>query len=117
VSSHRRLSTDTRGACAAKLRPRGRILCEAARTAKRSPEFAATYQAIARRRGKKIATTAIARNLLIRAYHLLAQYQKAPDPPNQAGRPPSVIALNLDRTANRPRASSRFCMSRPSRAR
>jgi transposase len=47
------------------------ILCEAAQTAKRSPQFAATYQAIARRRGKKIATTAIARKLLTRAYHLL----------------------------------------------
>jgi transposase len=48
------------------------ILCEAAQTAKRSPQFAATYQAITRRRGKKIATTAIARKLLTRAYHLLA---------------------------------------------
>jgi transposase len=47
------------------------ILCEAAQTAKRSPQFAARYQAIARRRGKKIATTAIARKLLTRAYHLL----------------------------------------------
>jgi len=47
------------------------ILCEAAQTAKRSPQFAASYQAIARRRGKKIATTAIARKLLTRAYHLL----------------------------------------------
>src|SRR5215510_4001957 len=34
------------------------VLCEAAQTAKRSPQFAATYQAIAKRRGKKIATTA-----------------------------------------------------------
>ena len=47
------------------------ILCEAAQTAKRHPDFAASYQAIARRRGKKIATTAIARKLLTRAYHLL----------------------------------------------
>jgi len=47
------------------------ILCEAAQTAKRHPEFAATYQGITRRRGKKIATTAIARKLLTRAYHLL----------------------------------------------
>ena len=42
------------------------MLCEAAQTAKRSPQFAATFQAIARRRGKKIATTAIARKLLTR---------------------------------------------------
>jgi transposase len=46
-------------------------LCEAAQTAKRHPGFAASYQAIARRRGKKIATTAIARKLLARAWHLL----------------------------------------------
>jgi transposase len=47
------------------------ILCEAAQTAKRHPQFAASYQAMARRRGKKIATTAIARKLLARAWHLL----------------------------------------------
>jgi hypothetical protein len=46
-------------------------LCEAAQTAKRSPQFAASFQAIARRRGKKIATTAVARKLLTRARHLL----------------------------------------------
>ncbi len=61
------------------------ILCEAAQTAKRHPEFAASYQAIARRRGKKIATTAIARRLLTRAWHLLtdagqASGQPAPQP-------------------------------------
>ena len=47
------------------------VLCEAAQTAKRHPDFAASYQAIARRRGKKIATTAIARKLATRAYHQL----------------------------------------------
>jgi transposase len=47
------------------------VLCQAAQTAKRHPDFAAGYQAIARRRGSKIATTAIARKLLTRAYHLL----------------------------------------------
>jgi transposase len=51
------------------------ILCEAAQTAKRHPDFAASYQAIAKRRGKKIATTAIARKLLTRAYHLLTDAQ------------------------------------------
>jgi hypothetical protein len=50
-------------------------LCEAAQTAKRSPEFEATYQRLAHRRGKKIATTAIARRLLTRAYHLLRAVQ------------------------------------------
>ena len=47
-------------------------LNQAAQAAKRSPEFAATYSGIAKRRGKKIATIAIARKLLTRAWHLLA---------------------------------------------
>jgi transposase len=47
------------------------VLCQAAQTAKRHPDFAAGYQRIAKRRGSKIATTAIARKLLTRAYHLL----------------------------------------------
>src|SRR6266568_751365 len=51
------------------------VLNQAAQTAKRSPEFAASYAAIAKRRGKKIATIAIARKLLTRAYHLLADMQ------------------------------------------
>ena len=56
---------------------------QAAQTAKRSPEFAAAYSAIAQRRGKKIATIAIARKLLTRAWHLLAEMQAA-----DAGTPP-----------------------------
>jgi transposase len=51
------------------------VLNQAAQTAKRSPDFAATYSSIAKRRGKKIATIAIARKLLTRAYHLLAEMQ------------------------------------------
>jgi transposase len=47
------------------------VLCEAAQTAKRHPDFAPAYEALSRRRGKKIATTAIARKLITRAYHLL----------------------------------------------
>ena len=53
------------------------VLNQAAQTAKRSPEFAATYAAIAKRRGKKIATIAIARKLLTRAWHLLNEMQAA----------------------------------------
>jgi transposase len=66
------------------------ILCEAAQTAKRHPDFAATYQAIARRRGKKIATTAIARKLLARAWHLLtdAGNLTAPSAPGHAAARP-----------------------------
>ncbi len=53
------------------------VLNQAAQTARRSPDFAAAYPAIARRRGKKIATIAIARKLLTRAWHLLAGMQAA----------------------------------------
>jgi hypothetical protein len=50
---------------------------QAAQAAKRSPDFAASYAAIARRRGKKIATIAIARKLVTRAWHLLHELQAA----------------------------------------
>jgi len=50
---------------------------QAAQTAKRSPDFAATYSSITKRRGKKIATIAIARKLLTRAWHLLSEMQAA----------------------------------------
>jgi transposase len=53
------------------------VLNQAAQTAKRSPEFADTYAAIAQRRGKKIATIAISRKLLTRAWHLLSQLEPA----------------------------------------
>jgi transposase len=53
------------------------VMNQAAQTAKRSPEFAASYAAIARRRGKKIATIAIARKLLTRAWHLLSEMAAA----------------------------------------
>jgi transposase len=63
------------------------ILCEAAQTAKRHPDFAASYAAIARRRGKKIATTAIARKLLTRAWHLLTDAERAASPATSASGP------------------------------
>jgi transposase len=44
------------------------VLNQAAQIAKRSPEFAPAYSSIAKRRGKKIATIAIARKLLTRAW-------------------------------------------------
>jgi len=55
---------------------------EAAQTAKRHPQFAPAFQRIAQRRGKKIATTAVARNLATRAWHLLtdAGHAAAPHP-------------------------------------
>jgi transposase len=62
------------------------VLNQAAQTAKRSPEFAASYATIAKRRGKKIATIAIARKLLTRAWHLLADME-ATDPATPLWRP------------------------------
>ncbi|HEY3034823.1 MAG TPA: IS110 family transposase [Streptosporangiaceae bacterium] len=65
-------------------------LCEAAQTAKRSPQFAASFQAIAKRRGKKIATTAVARKLATRAWHLLTDAERAEaPPPAEAAAPPT----------------------------
>ena len=51
------------------------VMNQAAQTARRSPDFAPAYTAIARRRGKKTATIAIARKLLTRSWHLLAEMQ------------------------------------------
>jgi transposase len=72
------------------------VLVQAAQIAKRHPEFAATYQRIAKRRGTKIATVAVARTLLTRTYHLLADAQPAAPEKNQntmrvarAGREPA----------------------------
>jgi transposase len=53
------------------------ILAEAAQRAKRDPAFAASYAAIAQRRGRGIATVAIARKLLARAFHLLTEHATA----------------------------------------
>ena len=61
------------------------VMNQAAQTAKRSPEFAATYSAIAKRRGKKIATIAIARKLLTRAWHLLAEHAGRQTPARRRG--------------------------------
>jgi len=52
-------------------------LGQAAQTAKQHPDFAPGYAAIARRRGTNIATTAVARKLLARAWHLLTDYEHA----------------------------------------
>jgi hypothetical protein len=69
-------------------------LNQAAQTAKRSPQFAVTYAAIARRRGKKIATIAIARKLLTRAYHLLASAQATANTPAASTTPAAAAAAH-----------------------
>ena len=48
-------------------------LGEAAQTARNKAPFAATYAQIARRRGRKIATVAVARKLLARCFYLLKE--------------------------------------------
>jgi transposase len=53
------------------------ILQEAAQTAKRHPMFADTYSQLAHRRGRNIATVAIARRLLARSFHILTQLEEA----------------------------------------
>src|SRR4249919_890029 len=64
------------------------VMNQAAQTAKRSPEFSATYSGIAKRRGKKIATIAVSRKLLTRAWHLLSEMQaaEASTPPRRPSR-------------------------------
>ena len=53
------------------------ILQEAAQTAKRHPMFADTYGQLAHRRGRNIATVAVARRLLARSFHILTQLEAA----------------------------------------
>jgi transposase len=60
------------------------ILQEAAQTAKRHPMFAGAYGELARRRGKNIATVAIARRLLARCFHILKQLEVPPESPEKA---------------------------------
>jgi transposase len=59
------------------------VMNQAAQTARRSPDFAAACSSIAKRRGNKIATIAISRKLLTRAWHQLSEMQAA-----EAGTPP-----------------------------
>jgi hypothetical protein len=76
-------------------------LCEAAQTAKRHPDFAASYQAIAARRGKKIATTAIARKLLTRAWHLLTDAEHTSAPQAATASAPAAPSSGPDARTNR----------------
>jgi len=60
------------------------ILQEAAQTAKRSPMFASAYAQLAHRRGRSIATVAIARRLLARSFHILTELEAQQNPPEKA---------------------------------
>jgi transposase len=86
------------------------VLSQAAQTAKRSPEFAPAYAAIAARRGTKIATTAIARKLLTRAYHLLAAQPAGtcgaavPHPDREGHQTPGELATRHEPASGRARS-------------
>ena len=82
------------------------VLNQAAQTAKRSPQFAATYAAIAKRRGKKIATIAIARKLLTRACHLLASMQATDTSTPAASAAPAATTAPTTGRVTKPRARS-----------
>jgi transposase len=62
------------------------VLGEAAQIAKRKPPYAGTFSAIATRRGRNVATTAIARRLLARCFHVLCEVKAATPAPTGAGR-------------------------------
>ncbi len=49
------------------------VLGEAAHVAKTKPPFADAYESIRRRRGKQIATTAVARRLLTAVFYVLKE--------------------------------------------
>ncbi len=82
------------------------MLNQAAQTAKRSPEFAASHAAIATRRGKKIATIAIARKLPTRAYHLLATMHATEAETPAVGAAPAVTTAPQTGRVTKPRARS-----------
>ena len=50
----------------------------------RSPRFAPAYGQLARRRGRNIASVAIARRLLARSFHILTQLETQQNPPEWA---------------------------------
>ena len=52
------------------------VLGEAAQVAKRKAPYAATFKEIAARRGRNVATTAIARRLLARCFHVLRDVEQ-----------------------------------------
>ena len=93
------------------------ILAEAAQRAKRDPAFAATYAAIAHRRGRGIATTAIARKLLARLppAHRTGRgnHRLRPRGRRGDGQPPHAIRHESDDQQHgfQPRARSQHRMS------
>jgi transposase len=63
------------------------VLDEAAHKAKSRPPFARFYAHCAARRGPKVATTAVARKLLARAFHVLQEVDAASQPSEKVTQP------------------------------
>lgn len=91
------------------------ILIEAAQTAKRHPDFAPAYTAMSRRRGKKIATIAVARKLLTRAFHLLAEFEA--DYRRRPGTPRTTTTTTTHASGNRRRHPQTGTVTSSGRAR
>jgi transposase len=89
------------------------VLNQAAQTAKRHPDFAATYHGIAKRRGTKIATVAVARKLLTRAYHLLADSDAQPVA-TETNQNTIRVARTVRHPAHKPGGVTRPGRARPS---
>ena len=68
------------------------LLQQAAQTAKRHPVFADTSGQLARRRGRNLATVAIARRLLARSFHILTQLDQASK--SEQARPGALVSLH-----------------------
>jgi transposase len=62
------------------------VLVEAAQHARKRPPYASVFAQIARRRGKKIATVAIARKILARCYHILKEVDHKTTPASASSR-------------------------------
>ena len=69
-------------------------LQQAAQTATRHPMFASAPAQLARRRGHHLATTATARRLLARSFHILTQLASTPTP-EKAGTGRARVPLRL----------------------
>jgi hypothetical protein len=68
-------------------------MIEAAHIAKTRPPFAAPFANIARRRGRKIATVAIARKLLTKCYFVLKEVsERQPETPERVSVPGELEA-------------------------
>ena len=75
------------------------MLDEAAHKAKTRPPFARFYAQCAARRGRHIAaTTAVARKLLARAFHVLKEVDATPQPSETVAQPGALVLRHAPAT-------------------